>query len=167
MTIKTIPASELNADFVVEIDDSFAIIHNLEIRNDRVTGSGYTLLFAEYVEFSFDLPAMVRVVDISEYRDHIQELISPTKVSEMVERYKNLSVELGEVIHLMRNFVYDVGNLPRFNIHMDTSKMMTLPDFGVHECESEDNPVGICMYFTYTDPSLDNCLYCHQPHERK
>ena len=31
----------------------------------------------------------------------------------------------------------------------------------------EDTPDGVCMYDEENDPCHDNCLYCHEPEERK
>ena len=33
--------------------------------------------------------------------------------------------------------------------------------------ECADSPIGVCVYNSYTDPALDGCLICHEPHERK
>lgn len=30
-----------------------------------------------------------------------------------------------------------------------------------------DNPLGFCVYDHFKDRPLDNCLFCHQPSERK
>ncbi len=36
------------------------------------------------------------------------------------------------------------------------------------ECESpDDNPFPLCVYNYNEDPCLDDCLFCHQPYERK
>ena len=34
-----------------------------------------------------------------------------------------------------------------------------------HECEK--SPFGWCVYNKLDDPAADNCLYCHEPYERK
>ena len=36
-----------------------------------------------------------------------------------------------------------------------------------HECEDESNPTGQCVYNGFEDPVWDDCLFCHQPFERK
>ena len=36
---------------------------------------------------------------------------------------------------------------------------------GHWDCET--SPVEICVYDDWTDPLNDNCLYCHNPNERK
>ena len=39
---------------------------------------------------------------------------------------------------------------------------------GGWECESpEENPFPLCVYNHEEDPCLDDCLFCHQPYERK
>lgn len=30
-----------------------------------------------------------------------------------------------------------------------------------------DSPFGWCVYNRFEDPAHDNCLYCHEPQERK
>ena len=30
-----------------------------------------------------------------------------------------------------------------------------------------DSPFGVCMYDTFEDSAKDDCLFCHQPEERK
>ena len=35
------------------------------------------------------------------------------------------------------------------------------------ECECKDNPIGECVYEGCVDPCWDDCLFCHQPWERK
>jgi len=37
----------------------------------------------------------------------------------------------------------------------------------VGEWECEDSPFGFCAYERFEDPAYDNCVFCHQPHERK
>ena len=32
--------------------------------------------------------------------------------------------------------------------------------------ECTESPVGYCVYTKWEDPLSDNCVYCHQPHER-
>lgn len=36
---------------------------------------------------------------------------------------------------------------------------------GHHECP--DSPWGICAYNANQDPVHDDCVFCHQPEERK
>lgn len=40
-----------------------------------------------------------------------------------------------------------------------------------HHIETEwdcpESPFGLCAYDTYIDPAKDNCIFCHQPFERK
>jgi hypothetical protein len=38
-------------------------------------------------------------------------------------------------------------------------------DIGSHFCDG--SPVGVCCYDADEDPSLDDCLFCHGPDERK
>lgn len=33
--------------------------------------------------------------------------------------------------------------------------------------DCEHSPFGICMYHNFEDPAHDNCIFCHQPNERK
>ena len=40
-------------------------------------------------------------------------------------------------------------------------------DAGGWECESEENPLPCCVYDEENDPAYDDCLFCHQPWERK
>lgn len=35
------------------------------------------------------------------------------------------------------------------------------------KCESEGNPVGLCVYDGRWDPAHDECIYCFEPEERK
>lgn len=37
----------------------------------------------------------------------------------------------------------------------------------VHECDGADNPIEHCVYDGIDDPAWDDCLFCHQPYERK
>jgi len=37
----------------------------------------------------------------------------------------------------------------------------------VGEWECENSPVGFCVYNPFKDRALDNCIFCHEPHERK
>lgn len=37
---------------------------------------------------------------------------------------------------------------------------------GSWKCENTDNPYGVCIY-NEDDCCMDNCLYCHEPDERK
>ena len=43
--------------------------------------------------------------------------------------------------------------------------------FAHHKFEMSDwdcpGPLGKCVYNTEEDPAMDNCLFCHQPYERK
>lgn len=47
------------------------------------------------------------------------------------------------------------------------------PDFDwmVHRVtmfwECPTSPIGYCIYNGYEDRAFDNCLFCHEPHERK
>ena len=36
---------------------------------------------------------------------------------------------------------------------------------GVWECI--ESPIGVCMYDDMDDPAWDDCLFCHEPDERK
>lgn len=36
-----------------------------------------------------------------------------------------------------------------------------------HAWECPDSPTAKCVYHDETDPAHDNCIYCHQPEERK
>lgn len=36
---------------------------------------------------------------------------------------------------------------------------------GYWECDT--SPIGVCVYNPFNDKALDNCIYCHSPHERK
>ncbi len=31
----------------------------------------------------------------------------------------------------------------------------------------EDSPMGWCVYHRFDDPAHDNCIFCHEPQERK
>ncbi len=35
------------------------------------------------------------------------------------------------------------------------------------ECENKENPIGMCVYDGHEDPAWDDCLFCHEPFERK
>jgi len=35
------------------------------------------------------------------------------------------------------------------------------------KCESDKNPFDNCVYDGYEDPCFDECLFCHDPFERK
>jgi len=35
---------------------------------------------------------------------------------------------------------------------------------GVWKCSG---PVGYCLYDKYVDPAFDDCIFCHEPDERK
>lgn len=37
---------------------------------------------------------------------------------------------------------------------------------GYEVCEDVKNPYNVCMY-KMSDSSMDNCIFCHQPDERK
>jgi hypothetical protein len=37
----------------------------------------------------------------------------------------------------------------------------------IGEWECENSPIGVCFYNKFEDKPLDNCLVCHEPHERK
>lgn len=34
-------------------------------------------------------------------------------------------------------------------------------------CDNTKSPLGFCVYNHFEDRALDNCLFCHQPSERK
>ena len=60
------------------------------------------------------------------------------------------------------------------NLEIDLSKLVrtVYPDYksmwetvGYWECE--ESPIGLCIYNHMEDKPLDDCLFCHQPHERK
>jgi len=40
-------------------------------------------------------------------------------------------------------------------------------DAGGWTCESETSPLPCCVYDEENDPCFDDCLFCHQPWERK
>jgi hypothetical protein len=37
----------------------------------------------------------------------------------------------------------------------------------IGEWKCKESPVGFCVYNPFEDRALDNCIYCHEPHERK
>ncbi len=39
--------------------------------------------------------------------------------------------------------------------------------YKVGEWDCSDSPFGYCIYNPLLDRALDNCIFCHQPHERK
>jgi len=49
---------------------------------------------------------------------------------------------------------------------IDTAKSNFLVD-GWIRWACPDSPSGCCVYDTDKDPAMDDCLYCHQPQERK
>jgi hypothetical protein len=50
---------------------------------------------------------------------------------------------------------------------MDRDGVTYLLEWG-WQCEEPDkNPFPLCVYDKQEDPCLDNCLFCHQPQERK
>lgn len=34
-------------------------------------------------------------------------------------------------------------------------------------CTEKKNPIPVCVYDSLNDPAFDDCIFCHQPHERK
>ena len=36
---------------------------------------------------------------------------------------------------------------------------------GTWKCN--ESPIGFCVYHPFKDPALDNCIFCHEPNERK
>ena len=54
---------------------------------------------------------------------------------------------------------------------IDELATSVMPEFsfehkiGTWECE--DSPLGLCVYNHFEDRCWDNCLFCHQPDERK
>jgi len=49
------------------------------------------------------------------------------------------------------------------HFHPETGQSPIYLEAGSWECA---NPYGVCFYNRLTDPALDHCLYCGQPHER-
>lgn len=48
----------------------------------------------------------------------------------------------------------------------DRKQWIMYPDDG-WKCESTQNPFPLCVYDEGEDSALDDCLYCHEPYERK
>lgn len=90
--------------------------------------------------------------------------IDPERVAEMrglFEKWIALDKEAEKArsaaMQAARNLEYVVASY--FHIKHYECKI------GVHECK--DSPIGLCVYDEDDDPSWDDCLICHGPHERK
>ncbi len=67
----------------------------------------------------------------------------------------------GEIEKLVQNTVH-----PLFP-ETDKNSLVYLISWG-WKCESQDeNPFLLCVYDGNEDPCLDDCLFCHEPQERK
>ena len=54
-------------------------------------------------------------------------------------------------------------------IHALAKSAMPEYDFfhEIGEWDCDKSPLGLCVYDKVNDPALDDCIFCHEPHERK
>jgi len=80
--------------------------------------------------------------------------------------------ELQEAEHKLETFRYQLlhraldGNLPDSSGGNDHSYSSAFHKVGdMWDCPT--SPIGTCVYDSYTDRAWDDCLFCHDPYERK
>jgi len=55
---------------------------------------------------------------------------------------------------------------------LDSALTMVVPkpdkycDYVVGDWECRQSPLGKCVYYKREDPAFDDCIYCHEPHDR-
>lgn len=57
----------------------------------------------------------------------------------------------------------------KYKILEEMSKLLNVPshDLSIGHWECKTSPIGVCVYNREEDQCEDDCLFCHQPDERK
>jgi hypothetical protein len=95
-------------------------------------------------------------------RNKIKNAIAPKRrvLTEKITKYTSLKIlEKRERIYSIEVEIHKLVKefIPEHHSMFDT--------VGTWECKK--SPIGLCYYNNMDDPALDNCLFCHEPHERK
>jgi len=95
--------------------------------------------------------------------DNIDEMLHQQKhlTAKRMLVTESIDDQLDEIDNELQNLVNDICR-PYFPDADDF-----FYDAGGWDCESEKNPLPCCVYDEVNDPCFDDCLFCHQPWERK
>ena len=92
------------------------------------------------------------------------------KIEKLSEKYHK---QQDKADHAMRKAYHThrkIEKLMQEEVHSlvpETNKNWLVYKFTGWVCESEENPLQMCIYDERDDPALDDCLFCHDPYERK
>lgn len=95
-----------------------------------------------------------------------------SKLASLAEQERALRSQLGQV---RRNYAATALHLVNENLPEDIGERGAVTPFKAGDLEiprdgweCATSPIGICVYHPETDcGDCDDCLYCHQPYERK
>jgi len=92
------------------------------------------------------------------------------KIQELSEKYHRQKDKADHAASKAYHTHCKIDKLMQEEVHSlvpESNKNWLVYKFTGWVCESEENPLQMCIYDERDDPALDDCLFCHDPYERK
>lgn len=99
--------------------------------------------------------------NVQDYKDTVKNFNE--KIKELQDRISNLEEAKAAFMKGIVNYALNCADSAHRDCCGAKPRELAIPE--TWECEK--SPVGTCVYNDRKDPMHDDCLFCHDPEERK